>query len=67
MQKYATIELPTGNANAFEILAICKKAAENANVDTIKIDGFLKKAVSGNFENLLYTVKAHFHIERTAT
>lgn len=66
MQKFATIELPTGNANALEVLAICRKAAENANVDTNKIDVFLKKAVSGNFENLLYTVKVHFHIERTA-
>lgn len=62
MQKFATIELPAESTNAFEILAICRNAAERANVEKSKIDSFLKKAVSGDFEHLLRSVKAHFNI-----
>ncbi len=62
MQKFATIELPAENTNAFEILAICRSAAEKANVEKPRIDRFLRKAVSGNFEHLLRSVKAHFNI-----
>ena len=65
MQKFATIELPAENANAFEVLAICRNAAERANVEKSKIDDFLKKAISGDFEHLLRSVKAYFHIAHT--
>lgn len=62
MEKIATIELPAETTNAFEILAICRTAAERANVEKSKIDNFLTKAVSGDFEHLLRSVKAHFYI-----
>lgn len=66
MTKLATIELPAGNTNAFEILAICQAAAEKAKVDKSKIQGFLEVAVSGDFEHLTRAVNRYFDVSTTA-
>ena len=62
MQKLAAIELPGDKANAFEILALCQTAAEQANAEQTRIQDFLEDAVEGDFEHLFRTVKAHFEV-----
>jgi hypothetical protein len=62
MQKLATIELPDDTTNAFEILALCQTAAEQANAEKSKIQDFLEDAVTGDFEHLLRSVMTHFEV-----
>ena len=67
MTKLATIDLPADNANAFEILALCQTAAENAGAEKTKIHTFLEDAVGGDFEHLFRSVEAHFEVSNSAT
>ncbi|WP_170334753.1 hypothetical protein [Ruegeria arenilitoris] len=67
MKKLATIDLPSTNANAFEVLARCQTAAKKAGAERARIQTFLEDAVQGDYEHLLRVVKTHFEISSAQT
>ncbi len=67
MKKLATIDLPSTNANAFEVLARCQSAAESAGAEQAKIQTFLEDAVQGDFEHLLRVVNTYFEVSSAET
>ncbi len=67
MKKLATIDLPSKNANAFEVLARCQTAAEKAGAEQARIQDFLEDAVQGDYEHLLRVVKTHFEVSNTGS
>ncbi len=67
MKKLATIDLPSTNANAFEVLAHCQSAAEKAGAEQARIRTFLEDAVQGDFEHLLRVVNTYFEVSSAAT
>lgn len=51
------------DGNAFSILGRCRKAAKGAGWTKEKIDSFLSKAQSGDYDNLLKVVLDHFDVD----
>ena len=67
MKKLATIDLPSTNANAFEVLARCQTAAKKAGAEQARIQTFLEEAVQGDYEHVLRVVNTHFEVSSAAT
>ena len=57
------VKLLGRDGNAFVILGLCQQAARRASWSPDKIDTFMDKAQSGDYDNLLRVVQDHFEVE----
>lgn len=57
------LKLSGEDGNAFFILGMAVKTAKKAGWSKEKIEGFIKKAKAGNYENLLQTCLDFFTVE----
>ena len=48
------------DGNAFALMGYFSKQARKSGWDKKDIDGVIKKAMSGNYDNLLATLSQHF-------
>ena len=58
-----TVQLSGQDGNAFMILGLCKRAMERAHLPQEEINQFMKKAMSGDYNNLLATAMTWFDVE----
>jgi hypothetical protein len=56
------VRLSGQDGNAFNLIAICRKAARDADVPQSEIDAFTTEAQSGDYDNLLQTAMRWFDI-----
>ena len=65
MVKYPdiTVELVGKDGNAFNILAICRRAMKRAHLPESEIEAFITEATNSNYDHLLATVCEYFNVE----
>lgn len=51
------------DANAFRVLALCNKAAQQAGWSAERIAEFQKEAKAGDFDHLIQTCMKHFEVD----
>jgi hypothetical protein len=61
--KKPNVKLVGQDGNAFYIMAACRKAAKKAGWNAEQIDGFLKEAMSGDYDHLLQTTLKYFEVD----
>ena len=57
------VKLSGENGNAFNILAICRRAMKRAHLPESEIEAFITEATNSNYDHLLATVCEHFNVE----
>jgi hypothetical protein len=57
------VKLVDEDGNAFAILGACRQAMRFARLPQAEIDAFMAEATSGNYDQLLQTCMAWFHVE----
>ena len=57
------VDLLGRDGNAFVILGACQSAARKAGWTKKQIDEFMGKAMSADYDNLLYICQEYFEIE----
>jgi hypothetical protein len=50
-----TVQLTGHDSNAFMILGLCQRAAEDAGLSKQEIDAFYQEATSGDYNHLIQT------------
>ena len=57
------VKLVGRDGNAFAILGACSKAARKGRVPKEEIDKFMTEAMSGDYDNLLWTCTKWFDVD----